>query len=116
MAEVAPHAAVVVGMSLGGYLSQLLALKAPPRVRTLTLIASERLALADPKMPAMDPRVPAYHARAAELDWTHREAVIPYQIGAWRLLTGASYDQRQTRPRGNPELTTPLLRVRGIIV
>ena len=35
---------------------------------------------------------------------------------AWRLLTGASYDQRQARLRGNPELTTPLLRVRGIIV
>ena len=33
----------LAGMSLGGYLSQLLALKAPSRVRTLTLIASERL-------------------------------------------------------------------------
>lgn len=30
----------LVGMSLGGYISQLLALKAPARVRTLTLIAS----------------------------------------------------------------------------
>src|SRR5262249_37754959 len=43
-----------VGMSLGGYLSQLVALKRPHRVRTLTLIASERLALADPAMPQMD--------------------------------------------------------------
>ena len=33
----------LVGMSLGGYLSQLLALKYPGRVSTLTLIASERL-------------------------------------------------------------------------
>ena len=32
-----------VGMSIEGYLSQLLALKAPRRVKTLTLIASERL-------------------------------------------------------------------------
>src|SRR6185503_10682216 len=37
------ESAHLVGMSLGGYLSQLLALKAPRRVKTLTLIASERL-------------------------------------------------------------------------
>jgi pimeloyl-ACP methyl ester carboxylesterase len=79
----------LVGMSLGGYLSQLLALKAPPRVRTLTLIASERLTLADPSIPGMDPRIPAYHARAADLDWTDRAAVIEYQVGAWRLLSGS---------------------------
>jgi pimeloyl-ACP methyl ester carboxylesterase len=81
----------LAGMSLGGYLSQLLALKAPRRVRTLTLIASERLALTDPSMPGMDPRVPAYHARAAEIDWTDRDAVIEYQVGAWRLLHGSAH-------------------------
>ena len=78
-------------MSLGGYLGQLLALKAPDRVRTLTLIASERLALADPSIPAMDPRVQAYHARAAALDWTDRAAVIEYQVGAWRLISGSAH-------------------------
>ena len=36
----------------------------------------------------MDPQVPAYHARAAQLDWSDRSAVIEYQIGAWRLLSG----------------------------
>ena len=81
----------LAGMSLGGLLSQLLALKVPRKVKTLTLIASERLALADPAMPGMDPRVPAYHARAAELDWTDRDAVIAYQIDAWRLLAGSAH-------------------------
>jgi pimeloyl-ACP methyl ester carboxylesterase len=81
----------LVGMSLGGYISQLLALKAPERVLSLTLIASERLALTDPSIPPMDPRVPAYHARAAELDWTDRPAVIEYQVGAWRLLSGSAH-------------------------
>lgn len=82
----------LVGMSLGGYLSQLVALKAPSRVRSLTLIASERLALADPAIPGMDPRVPAYHARAAKLDWTDRNAVLEYQVGAWRLLSGSAHE------------------------
>jgi hypothetical protein len=35
---------------------------------------------------------------------------------AWRLLTGARYDPRQVQVSGEPALTGPLLRVRGIIV
>lgn len=81
----------LVGMSLGGYLSQLLALKAPRRVQTVTLIASECLAPRDASMPPMDPRLLEYHARAAHLDWTDREAVLDYQVGAWRLLSGSAH-------------------------
>ena len=51
------ESAHLVGMSLGGYLSQLLALKAPQRVRTLTLVASEWLAPKDPSMHAIDTRL-----------------------------------------------------------
>ena len=81
----------LVGMSLGGYLGQLLALKASQRVLTLTLIASERLALTDPALPSIDPKVIAYHAQAAEIDWTNRRAVLEYQVGAWRLLAGSAH-------------------------
>ena len=90
----------LVGMSLGGYLSQLIALKAPRRVKTLTLIASERLALADPTMPGMDPRVPAYHAQSANLDWTDRDAVLDYQVGAQRLLNGSAHPFNAAHIRG----------------
>lgn len=82
----------LVGMSLGGFLAQLIALKYPARVRTLTLIASERLAEADPNMPGISPDVLAYHARAGELDWSDHAAVIEYQIGAWRLLSGSAHE------------------------
>jgi len=85
------ESAHLVGMSLGGYLSQLLALKAPQMVKTLTLIASESLAPKDPSIPGIDPRVLEYHARAATLDWNDREAVLAYQVGAWRLLTGSAH-------------------------
>lgn len=90
----------VAGMSLGGYLSQMLALKAPGRVKTLTLIASERLAAADPAMPAMDPRIRAYHAQMAAVDWTDRDAVISYQTGAWRLLNGSAHPFDEALIRG----------------
>ena len=81
----------LVGMSLGGYLAQIIALKHPSRALTLTLIASERLARADPELPAIDPSVTEYHARAAELDWSDREAVVSYQVGAWRLISGSAH-------------------------
>lgn len=81
----------LVGMSLGGLLSQLVALKFPNYVRSLTLIASERLAQEVPGMPQMDPSILEYHARAGDLDWSDRDAVIDYQVGAWRLLSGSAH-------------------------
>ncbi|MCC5629489.1 alpha/beta fold hydrolase [Nostoc sphaeroides CHAB 2801] len=81
----------LVGMSLGGFLAQLMALKHPQRVKSLTLIASERLAQTDSTMPGIDPSVLEYHAKASELDWANREAVIEYQVGAWRLLSGSAH-------------------------
>ncbi len=81
----------LVGMSLGGILCQLIALKHPARVRTITLISSERLAHADPSIPGIDPSVTEYHARAASLDWHDRAAVLDYQVGAWRLLSGSAH-------------------------
>jgi len=81
----------VVGMSLGGYLSQLIALKHPSRVLTLTLIASERLAMADPDLPSIDPSIIDYHASAAELDWWDRDSVVAHQVGAWRINSGSAH-------------------------
>lgn len=78
-----------VGMSLGGLLCQLVGLKYAPRVRSLTLIAAERLAETDPTMPTIDASILAYHAAAGDLDWSDREAVVDYQVGAWRLLSGS---------------------------
>jgi pimeloyl-ACP methyl ester carboxylesterase len=81
----------LVGMSLGGYLAQLIGLKYEERVRTLTLIASEALEAVDPQIPGIDPALLAYHAAAGGLDWRDREAVIEYQVGAWRLLSGSAH-------------------------
>ena len=39
----------------------------------------------------MDPSIIDYHASAAELDWSDRDAVVYYQIGAWRLHSGSAH-------------------------
>jgi pimeloyl-ACP methyl ester carboxylesterase len=89
----------LVGMSLGGYLAQLIGLKYSERVHTLTLIASEALERPDPSVPGLDPAVLAYHAKASELDWRDRDAVLDYQVGAWRLLNGPAhpFDESEIR-------------------
>ncbi len=81
----------LVGMSLGGYLAQLMTLKHPSHVLSATLIASEALDVADPDIPGIDPAVLEYHRRAGELDWSDRAAVLDYQIDAWRLLSGSAH-------------------------
>ncbi|MBE9212216.1 alpha/beta hydrolase [Plectonema cf. radiosum LEGE 06105] len=85
------ESAHLVGISLGGFLAQLMALKHSQRVKSLTLIASEPLADTDPTIPSIDPSVLEYHAKASELDWANREAVIEYQVGAWRLMSGSAH-------------------------
>lgn len=96
----------LMGMSLGGFLSQLVALKYPRRVLSLTLIASERLASTDPDIPGIDQAVLDYHAGAATLDWSDPRAVIEYQVGAWRLLAGAAhpFDESLIRSMAASEL------------
>ncbi|MBZ2188828.1 alpha/beta fold hydrolase [Alcanivorax sp. JB21] len=84
-------AAHLVGMSLGGFLSQLVALKYPSRVKSLTLISSERLADTDPDMPTLSPAVIDYHQQAGALDWSDRDAVVEYQVGAWRINAGTAH-------------------------
>lgn len=95
-----------VGMSLGGYLTQLLALKYPTRVRSITLIASEPLASSDPDTPGMSPEVLEYHSKAGDLDWSDREAVLDYQVGAWALLSGSAhtFDTKLIRQLASEEL------------
>lgn len=81
----------LVGMSLGGFLSQLVALKYPSRVTSLTLIASERLAETDPEMPPLSPALIDYHQQAGTLDWSDKDAVVEYQVGAWRINAGSAH-------------------------
>lgn len=84
-------AAHLVGMSLGGFLSQLVAIKYHDRVKSLTLISSERLAEADSAMPPFDPDILEYHRQAESLDWSDRDAVVEYQVGAWRINSGTAH-------------------------
>ncbi|MEI4828484.1 alpha/beta hydrolase [Bacillus sp. FJAT-53711] len=79
----------IVGMSLGGLIGQILALRYPERIFTLTLIASSMFGTEMEKLPPMDQSILDYHAKSTSIDWSNREAVISYLAGGWKTLCGS---------------------------
>ena len=86
----------IVGMSLGGLIGQILALRYPERVTTLTLIASSVFGTVMEKLPPMDQSILDYHAKSASMDWSNREAVIAFLADGWKTLAGSKpYEQER---------------------
>ncbi|MGM0851392.1 MAG: alpha/beta fold hydrolase [Bacillota bacterium] len=84
----------IVGMSLGGLIGQILALRHPERIFTLTLIASSVFGTEMEKLPPMDQSIMDHHAKRTSIDWSNREAVIPYLADGWKTLSGSKpYEQ-----------------------
>lgn len=82
-------AAHLAGMSLGGMIAQLVALKRPDRVLSLTAISSARFDEDDPSLPGIDPALLAHFGGMAELDWQDREAVVSFFAESFRISAGA---------------------------
>lgn len=89
----------LVGMSLGGMIAQLAALKHPQRVLSLTLIGTSAFDEDDPDLPPMDPDLLAHFATIGDLDWSDREAVIAFFVETWRISAGAGADFDPGRAR-----------------
>jgi pimeloyl-ACP methyl ester carboxylesterase len=95
------ESAHLVGMSLGGYLSQIVAVSRPERVRTLTLIASEPLGAEAGSLPGIDERFMAHFATLDDLDWSDTDAVTEFLVEIGRLCAGRPerFDEAGTRQR-----------------
>lgn len=80
----------LVGMSLGGYIAQMLALSHPARVRSLTLIASEPLGWDGASLPQIAPEFLEHFAALSGLDWTDTDAVTAFLLKSERLCAGTA--------------------------
>lgn len=87
----------LVGMSMGGLLGQILAVRDPARVRTLTLVASEIFADPGFAAPPIDPAIMAHFGTAAGLDWSDDAAVAGFIAGLWRLCGRRRFETGPTQ-------------------
>jgi pimeloyl-ACP methyl ester carboxylesterase len=93
-------AAHVVGLSLGGGLAQVLAVRHPAVVRTLTLVASSPATpVDDPPLPGPAPQVAAtFRDPEPEPDWSDREAVLALRVAVERPYAGGlGFDEARVR-------------------
>lgn len=98
-------AAHLVGMSLGGYISQIAALSCPHRVRSLTLLGSEPLGSSD-GLPGIDDTFMDHFGAMGELDWSDDKAVEEFLVEIGRLSAGTPdrFDEAGTRRRVHLEI------------
>lgn len=79
----------LVGMSLGGYLAQMVAVEAPAAVASLTLVAAEPLGWGGPALPGIAPAFLDHFAGVGALDWGDAAAVEVFLLEIERLCAGA---------------------------
>jgi pimeloyl-ACP methyl ester carboxylesterase len=89
----------VVGLSMGGALAQLLALRFPERVASLVLISTS-LAVPDSRG-TLPPPARSYtdFLASAAVNWSDAESVVGHLVDHWRALAGDErpFDQAYTR-------------------
>lgn len=91
----------LTGMSLGGYIAQMLAVSHPQRVASLTLIASEPLGWDGEALPHISQKFLDHFGALGSLDWSDRNAVTDFLVESQRLCTGSwgAFDQDHERAR-----------------
>jgi pimeloyl-ACP methyl ester carboxylesterase len=82
----------IMGMSLGGYISQIVALTHPGRVRSLTLLASEPLGWDGPPLPHISQEFLDHFSSLASLNWSSEAETTEFLLTSERLIAGSGQD------------------------
>lgn len=86
----------IVGMSMGGIITQIVALKHPSRVLTISLVMTSNY---DPSLPKKDSKVAEAFAKISINNWKDKDEVIEYVIDRSKVLAGCKYPLDKERIR-----------------
>ncbi|RWD62780.1 MAG: alpha/beta hydrolase [Mesorhizobium sp.] len=89
----------VVGMSMGGMIAQMVALKYPTRVSALTVISSSPLGVDTSGLPGTTKAYKEHSAQGADVDWSNRRQVLDFMVKDARALASTlhPFDSERTR-------------------
>ncbi|OOC61510.1 alpha/beta fold hydrolase [Paenibacillus ihbetae] len=78
----------IVGLSMGGMLTQMIALRHPERVLTITLLSTSNFA---PDLPPMEERIMDFFSNVGAIDWNNEQSVVEFAIDRSRILVGSKH-------------------------
>lgn len=89
----------VVGMSMGGMIAQLMALKCPSRVNALTVISASPLGVGTSHLPGATDAYRKHSAEGAKVDWADRDQVAGFIVSEARVIasTAHPFDEKRAR-------------------
>ncbi|EFG7434161.1 MULTISPECIES: macrolide hydrolase EstT [Gammaproteobacteria] len=77
-----------LGMSLGGLICQIAAIKYPDKVKSLILLSTGPWGDSNPNIPEMDTRILDFHRKSETVDWENEDSVVNYMIEGSALMSG----------------------------
>ncbi|TIM21498.1 MAG: alpha/beta hydrolase, partial [Mesorhizobium sp.] len=89
----------VVGMSMGGMIAQLVALKHPSRVISLTAISTSPVGTDTSQLPGMTEAYMKHSAEGADVDWSERDQAVDFIVKDAHAIAGTAhpFDEKRTR-------------------
>lgn len=78
----------ILGMSMGGMLTQMIALRHPERVLTITLLSTSNFA---PHLPPMEEKIMDFFSKMGVIDWSNEHSVTEFAVERSRILAGSKH-------------------------
>ncbi|MFE4571893.1 alpha/beta fold hydrolase [Paenibacillus chitinolyticus] len=79
------------GMSMGGMLVQIIALRHPDRVQSISLVSTMYFGPGWEELPPMEAKVEAFFNSMGEMDWYDPQTLLRNAVDKWRILAGSKH-------------------------